>query len=261
MAPYQSEGSLTTDKRTVDDTETWDAQSGWEAYQSASNVEIVNGAVQLAEQTVPEAITNQWRHSEGTGTVVADSVGSNDADLIGAIWEEDNFRYTYSTVYDGTDDRWETQNEFGINGQNATMIGWVYYQSNADYAPLLSARDFSTGDGWKIDIAPGPVLRVTNQSGGSATHQQGTYNLVSGTWYFLAGTVDGDTTNVYLWDRSSQLDNFSLTASRGQSQTTMGGMGRKDNLNYVEGKVAEALASTSTTMTQTEIANYWEQTR
>lgn len=68
MSPYVSDGTLTTDKRTVDDAQTWDSQSDWEAYQSATDVEIVSGAVQLAETTAPTTVVSRGDDNTSSGT-------------------------------------------------------------------------------------------------------------------------------------------------------------------------------------------------
>lgn len=49
---YETDGSLTTDARTVADTELWDTQSDWEAAQSQNKVAISNGVVELATADV-----------------------------------------------------------------------------------------------------------------------------------------------------------------------------------------------------------------
>lgn len=82
--PYQTNGSLTTDKRVVDDTTTWDTQSHWEAYQSKNNVELVNGSVQLADAIPDSAIdrfvasdfdsaTGDWPGTQGNYTLTGGS--------------------------------------------------------------------------------------------------------------------------------------------------------------------------------------------
>lgn len=47
---YESSGSLTTDKKSGDSFG-WDTQTDWEAYQSINNINIVNGALELATTT------------------------------------------------------------------------------------------------------------------------------------------------------------------------------------------------------------------
>lgn len=49
---YVSEGTLTTDKREVAISETWDSDTDWNAYQSKSGIEVVSGTLQLAESAL-----------------------------------------------------------------------------------------------------------------------------------------------------------------------------------------------------------------
>lgn len=113
MALYPSNGSLTTDKRTVDDTTTWDSQSDWEAYQSASNVEIVSGSVQLVEHTqpIPDSAILHWRMEDGSGSTVTDSVGSFDGSFVGdPQWLTDSAAVGgYSIGLDGDGDAIENE--------------------------------------------------------------------------------------------------------------------------------------------------------
>lgn len=52
---YESNGSLTTDKRDVAVSTSWDTQTEWEAYQAAQNVAIENGVVRLAD-VIPDSV-------------------------------------------------------------------------------------------------------------------------------------------------------------------------------------------------------------
>lgn len=97
---YTSNGSLTTDKRVVDDTTTWDAQSDWEAYQSKDSVVVTNGAVQLAE--VQAQIIDSFEDggiSEYTGRTGSFSTDQTRAvDGSTALYSTVNYGNIYSTV-------------------------------------------------------------------------------------------------------------------------------------------------------------------
>lgn len=51
--PYHRDGQLKTDKREVAISETWDTQTDWTAYQSATEIDVSNGVVRLAQVTYP----------------------------------------------------------------------------------------------------------------------------------------------------------------------------------------------------------------
>lgn len=105
MAPYPSNGSLTTDKRTVDDSATWDSQAEWEAYQEAMDVEIVNGAVQLADVAIPDSVDHHWPTDEGSGSTLTDNKGTVDGTINGETWVSDsNAVGDFVLDSDGTDD-------------------------------------------------------------------------------------------------------------------------------------------------------------
>lgn len=73
MAPYVSSGSLTTNPRSVAVDETWDSTSDWQDNQSASGVDISNGAVTLAQQLPAD---EGFEHDDLSGTYGGDTAAT-----------------------------------------------------------------------------------------------------------------------------------------------------------------------------------------
>lgn len=56
--PYSSNGTLTSSKLTINDSDGWDTQSEWEAAQSQSKTTITNGIVELSQ--ISETVMEDW---------------------------------------------------------------------------------------------------------------------------------------------------------------------------------------------------------
>lgn len=51
--PFNSSGTLVTDKRDIAISESWDSQTEWESYQSATGIEVTNGVIKLSDDPIP----------------------------------------------------------------------------------------------------------------------------------------------------------------------------------------------------------------
>lgn len=105
--PFNTDGTLTTDKKTVNDTDGWDTQTEWEAYQSATNIQISTGVVKLSEVAVPAAGDLEARYDfsvEDGSLPVTDQTG-NGNDLGGAYsGVSESINGVQAGDFDGVDD-------------------------------------------------------------------------------------------------------------------------------------------------------------
>lgn len=112
--PYFSEGTLKTDKREIAVSETWETQSDWEAFQSASGVVVENGIVRLDETQIPDEEDLHARYdatelslSDGeTPDPWPDETG-NGHDLSpggGPTYQSDGINGNAGVNFDGSDD-------------------------------------------------------------------------------------------------------------------------------------------------------------
>lgn len=264
MAPYQTEGSLTTDKRTVDDTTTWDSQSEWEAYQSASGVEIVDGSVQLAELTVPVDVTNRWPMDAGSGSTLTDDIGSVPGALYGGWGVNGDAVGGYVTMFDtANNDYWVTDTSFGVNSEQMTAMTWVYWTDNS----TGNARVLDTpggdnpgggsylGEGWRVEFdGTSPAVSAHTDTGDVTS----TVPCPGDEWVFLAVTFDGNTANMYSYDTAGQLGSASGSGSRTVSDRRL--MGMVGDGNHLGGRMDAPAVSTTTAMSHADIEQYWNQT-
>lgn len=116
MSPYYSSGSYTSESREVAVSETWDA---WGNPQASSNVEIVNGAIQLAEEPSQVGIPNS-----AIAHYDAQSLSLTDGDTVSTWPDETTNGYDLS----GASPVYQTGN---INGNPA-----VRFDGNT--GPLMS---------------------------------------------------------------------------------------------------------------------------
>lgn len=164
--PYFTDGSLVSGKLQIDDSDGWDTQSEWEAYQSATSVEIVSGAVQLAELEPPDSTDlhswYDWTEASGTSSVT-DQTG-NGHDLSGTYTgPTGSINSLQAGRFDGADDllsaAWATE------GQANTMFAVI--------------KPLSVGGTWW-------------DSAGSQAHQS--YVANTDEWGFFAGSgISGGT--------------------------------------------------------------------
>lgn len=187
MAPYPSNGSLTTDKRTINDSDGWGTQSEWEAYQSASNVVVTNGTVQLAEAvgfiedfertdvlSPYNGITNEF--AETTSTVfngskaleVTDTSKSNpqilsaEGDGLGTYPQPDTIVSYW--MYTGNTSPNNVQ-------QSGMILGGAY-----------AGSDGAAPEGYLFGGEPrNDVIAIYKASGGFATHDAGSQTIASTT--------------------------------------------------------------------------------
>lgn len=91
---YREEGSLTTDKRTVDESTSWDSTDEWDEYEDISGLVIEGGKIILDEEaTLPESgLLHHYDFSQASGSGTVEDL-EGDADLTGSyagITEEIN---------------------------------------------------------------------------------------------------------------------------------------------------------------------------
>lgn len=225
MAPYPSNGSLTTDKRTVDDSITWDSQSDWEAYQSASNVEIVDGSVQLPFSPVPLAVESLWEFEDDSDTSTAvDSIDGNPLSLDSPVYDSTASVGDLAILFDGDDTAaagtsfdWTSGGSvaFWVNtddiGENHAIWdhGWGAFETN-DHIRFRYLN--GSGD---VSAEFRDLDGNDNQVNLSASHTHGTW-----THYAIVVSSNGD---VELYQDNSVADSDTSTYSDVSNASDSGG--------------------------------------
>jgi len=216
---------------------------------------------------IPDAITNQWRMDEGSGTTLQDSVGSQPATLNnGGNWTNVSGA-TGDTVpvLDGIDDYWQSDNAFGINGTQYGVCGWIYVDSTTDNNsgvvncgtgdPAYDPN--AAGEGWSILMRDTPAIVWAHRPGGEIATESISFDK----WYFYGLSGDGDSANYYLWDNNNLVTSGSATVSRsgvGNNYNLMGGV--RSGL-FIDGYADVTSLSTTTTVSQSDFETVWQNTR
>jgi len=212
---------------------------------------------------LPDTTTNIWLMDEGSGSTLADSEGSVSANFTGS-WGTDG-HFNNVTTYDGVDDIWRTNSTFGISNTNVSFAVWFNWQSTDEFACLVETTDISGNEpnnGWRVRETSGDFdLTVFSGGSGSTIHTTTTTPSQDGTWFFYAVAFDGNDADVYLYDRNTQLETGSGNGSRGIANNAITGMRLSDFPRFIEGEVAEAYASTTTTWSDNDIDTIWNFTR
>lgn len=244
--PYPSEGTLTTDVREVEISETWDSQSEWSAYQSASNVVVNNGVVMLEESSVPSPsdllahydatdsssiTTSQWDDLSGNGNHLTGTISSIASGRINSL----DAAYFDASVNVST--------AFGSSDAQPTNIFIVH-------EPKWSANSQTVFDG-----ATGNNQRYFN-SGGNEAFFAGNMTVASST---AVQTTNPQITELLFDGASSELRKNDSTITTGDpgSNALDGvtlGSGGGDSF-YTEVYIGEVLVY-STPPTRSEVYSY-----
>lgn len=257
MSPYLSNGTLTTDKRTVDDAQTWDTQTEWEAYQSVTDVEIVNGAVQLAEVAVPATAiawydATQDGSASGPITTIPDQLGNHDLSGTAQL-DTNSINAKNSYFFDGLDD--EMSAAFAEIAQPITLF--IVYRH--DKSTTASGNPFSaetaptTGDDFRITTGAGQS-EITIDGGSAFTEVGSTTNNPT----LLTVVFDG--ANSVARQDGAQIASGDL-GTNGLNGILLGNLARADV--FFEGPIAEVLpleeSASQTTIDEQEqrMADKW----
>jgi len=220
------------------------------------------GYLSAGKDVIPDSVTNQWLHDAGSGSTLTDSEGSVDASFNGS-WGSDS-QFDDHTVYDGTDDRWRTDSEFGINNTNVSIAIWFYWDSSDDSAALVectNADGTATDNGFRIREDNGQ-LDYAHGDGSGYQNIYTTSNLTQdGTWFLYGAALDGDSANIYLYDTDQQLGTGSGSGTRGSGDLALTGMRLSDFSRFIDGSVGRVDVSTTDTWTENEFDNYWKSTK
>lgn len=245
---YETDGTLTTDKRTVDDSQTWDSQSDWEAYQSANNVTVTNGAVQLAEYSEPPSRVSRWPFEENTNDVW----GSNDGNPQNApTFTTDAQVGTYALQFNGSDQYVEIPNDASLQNPEFTLSAWV--KGGGLQQDILCLE--SSGPWLKISTSDtDPVARATTTISGTTSDLDGTTDITDGNWYHIAATFNGSTVELYVNGSSEGSE-----AKSGDQEYTSenGTIGARSNQQYYWNGIIDDPRVYSKGLSSSEVSNLY----
>jgi hypothetical protein len=205
---------------------------------------------------------------EGSGTALANAIGSVDASLSGATWATDSTAVGgYKTVYDGVDNFWETDSPLSLNSTAYSAMTWVEFDDTTESGPwVLSCGDPTQIDnGWLIQQVTDGLRAVHLTTGGASFNSSDTISGIdtNGQRYFTAISATNDQGTIYAYDDASQIGSvsFDLTRSQTGTETVVGMIRPSDNEFGVSGAADAPAFAQDYEMSQTEIEQYWQATR
>lgn len=234
---YAPSGKLTTDKREVAVSETWDTQTEWEAFQSQDNIDISNGTLMLAPPAIPtDGLIHRYRFNDDSDSTTAiDSEGSNNGTINGATYTTNAQEGANAISFDGTDDNVDLGTGVITSGMSFSVCLWVEFASLAS-----DQRIFTTRSDVSTLLSQGRTASDSVDLFADGTdYQLGT--VTSGTDYHLAYTYDDPNSVLtgYLDGEQVRSENHDV----GSPSNSMTGYGSNSaqNGNFLDGIVDDSL--------------------
>jgi hypothetical protein len=169
---YYSNGTLTTGKRSIGVSDTWETQEDWEAYQSINQIEISNGTVLLGSFTFPE--NEDFSHNDLSGTYVGDtgqytisfsdptyrlktSSPSGDCVVVrdSADWERYGVRMDWETYFGNSFSEGGVVFAATKAGWGSSLDGYLCYSSQANDDNYIQRVDGGSTTGLATTSGPG----------------------------------------------------------------------------------------------------------
>jgi hypothetical protein len=138
--------------------------------------------------TIPDGVA-YWRFDEASGVTASDSIGSNDATVINAVWTPSG-KSGYALSFDGND-YVEVPHSGSLDiTEELTIELWfkpaVTYNSSLSGFVVIVDRQWSTGtDSYFLGINSSGKLHM-GTAGGNIQSTQASWE--AGTWYHVVGT-------------------------------------------------------------------------
>jgi len=117
--------------------------------------------VESGGPSIPSALTNRWRATEGSGTSLADSIGNTSATINGANWVSDAAATGGEKLdHDGMDDYIEAS--VNLNAPDYSALAWFQFDQKNSTNDIMSASD-TNNQGFRLSHdAGGDDLRLAH---------------------------------------------------------------------------------------------------
>lgn len=225
----------------------------------------VDGDVVYAPSAIPDSVTNRWKMDEGSGSTLADSVGSVSASTAGgATWVSDTAATGgYYLRLDGVDDEWSTDTSFGIDNQQVTVMGWLKPDEYSQFGVTVAQSDGgSSEDGWILGTEDAAELLTWEGNGTDSNSVLRSVPFVAtGNWGFFALVLDGQNHRMITYDNTQELADQNVTSEYARSTGTdvlRAGNGR---WGFYQTDMDDWYVAVDSTLTKSEIESVWQDTQ
>lgn len=148
-------------------------------------------------------LVSYWKFDENTGTLAADSVGTNTGTWngSGSHWTSSG-KINAAGVFDGSTDYVNVPNASSLNFTTAVSVSaWVYMTTVNINNQILSKRSAFSGNGipYELTSTGNPNKFFSWRVIGSGNNLTSTKTVIqANTWYHVVGTWDGTNQIIYL---------------------------------------------------------------
>ena len=169
--------------------------------------------------TTDPNIVSYWFTDEGSGTNIADSVGSNDLTLYNGTWWGITPPFDYSgsdsVVYNGSSTYADVASDadFQVTVAGAFSVStWIYINSGsvANRAIIGTAGAGGSDRGFSMRIMTNGKIRFGVVESGSVYSVKDTQVLPTDQWLYICGTYSNTDVNIYV---NGALDNDTAAAA------------------------------------------------
>ena len=219
---------------------TWsDTLFGGVKVESAENLEIVDGRVEMASRINSSAVA-AWHFDEGTGLTVYDETkNDNDGTITGAVWT--NGKYGKALIFDGIDDYVKVNNIVFNPNTDFTLNAWVKISSytNQEYTILSTAGD-SYQEGFALHFDywnPGKLTVICN----GQWKTMSTSSVPFDQWTHVAFVVKSGVGTYYINGLNAGTTAFDSIISNDQLFEIGADSGGSLEMDYFKGMIDEVI--------------------
>ena len=194
-----------------------------------------NKVVNLTRTPLTLEPVAHWKLDETSGALARDSVGANDASVVGTpVWQPLGGALQGAMLLDSAGDALQVVDPGTLNLTEAlTLTGWIRPDSNSGEDPIVSRKpNAGTHQYWLGTVGGVPAFRFND---GSERQLTGLSALSTGVWHHLAASFDLATFNAVLYVDGAAVANMPLTMAlvSGVVPVRLG----DDGANRVEGRI------------------------
>lgn len=189
---------------TIDEVRLWDKamdQSEVKAYYESY---VQDTPEQPPADTTPVPVS-RWKLDEGSGSVAYDSVGGNDAQIIGARWKNNGINGT-AISFDGNGDYLviSDNNSLDFDG-NMSLLFWLYLSTSNDVQ--IIGKGMNDRDNFELFASGGELYFEWADSDSNHVSTAG-MDLRTNTWYQIGVVADGN--NVVFYRNADFVEQHSM---------------------------------------------------
>lgn len=183
---FASNASLTTDEREINDTETWNTTTDWNAAKSQSNVVVENGLVRATSTD----LISVWEFEEEQDTsTVVDTLRNNTSNINGPSYTTDSKYGGHAMDFDGVDDLCSLS---GANFESGgwSISGWVKDRSDTTRHYFCGMNASSSSYVAWVGTGGDGEFYLRDSDVGGDINSATTTDIRDGTWHHFGAVVD-----------------------------------------------------------------------